>query len=133
MLLVDEELEEAIDFEIERLKLDKEKEKNSKEKSDKKLLFAVALQKNKKNESEAFTLAQEFLEKIENEEPDEEQPETYDFAMDYNFDENIKVERMAPATDQSPVSENEDEAESSSDEEEEEPEPIVNIDAEGLL
>lgn len=99
MLLVDEELEEAIDFEIERLKLDKEKEKNSKEKSDKKLLFAVALQKNKKNESEAFTLAQEFLEKIENEEPDEEQPETYDFAIDYNFDENIKVERMAPATD----------------------------------
>ena len=96
------------------------------------MLFAVALQKNKKNESEAITLAQEFLEKIENEEPDEELPETYDFAMDYNFDENIKVERMIPATGQSPVSENEDESESS-DEEEEESEPIVNVDAEGLL
>lgn len=63
---MDNEFEEAIDFEIERL--NSEKKKSSKSKSEKKMLFDFALQKSKKHEVEAIKLAQELLEKMEDDE-----------------------------------------------------------------
>ena len=78
----------GFDFEIERHNY--EKEKISKGKSEKKMLLDFSLQKSKKYETEAIKVAREYMEKIENdsdseEDADEEQLETYDFAIDYNF------------------------------------------------